>query len=358
MELSKNYNPDILTCISNLSSDEVFTPPEIAKLILDNLPKEIWEDENTKFLDPVSKTGVFLREITSRLIGGLEKKIPNLEKRINHILRNQVYGLSITELTSLISRRTLYCSKYANSEFSISKFNDVDGNIKFINSKHQWNQKNVCEYCGVNKELYDRNKKLENYAYSFIHEQNLDNIFDMKFDVIIGNPPYVDIKALDNDLVKFATVDLAVSTRESADYTVIGVFGHHIEDDKLFLLDMFRDRVEAPDIIPQIKRMVGIHNLEWVGIERAGYQLALVQFARREGLKIKELRADKDKRSRALPLSAKMERGQVYFPTECDWVADVERELLTFPVGEHDDIVDVLAYACLSSARKRKWEAY
>ena len=190
MELSKNYNPDILTCISNLSSDEVFTPPEIAKLILDNLPKEIWEDENIKFLDPVSKTGVFLREITSRLINGLEKKIPNLEKRINHILRNQVYGLSITELTSLISRRTLYCSKYANSKFSISKFNDVEGNIKFINSKHKWNQKNVCENCGVNKELYDRNKKLENYAYSFIHEQNLDNIFDMKFDVIIGNPPY------------------------------------------------------------------------------------------------------------------------------------------------------------------------
>ena len=160
------------------------------------------------------------------------------------------------------------------------------------------------------------------------------------------------------DLVKFATVDLAVSTRESADYTVIGVFGHHIEDDKLFLLDMFRDRIEAPDIIPQIKRMVALHNLEWVGIERAGYQLALVQFARREGLVIKELRADKDKRSRALPLSAKMERGQVYFPTEVDWVADVERELLTFPVGENDDIVDVLSYACLSSARKRKWEAY
>ena len=90
MELNKNYNPDILTCISNLSSDEVFTTPEIAKLILDNLPKELWEDENVKFLDPVCKTGVFLREITSRLINGLEKKMPNLEKRINHILRNQV----------------------------------------------------------------------------------------------------------------------------------------------------------------------------------------------------------------------------------------------------------------------------
>ena len=190
MKLSKNYNPDILTCISNLSSDEVFTPPEIAKQMLDNLPDEIWEDENIKFLDPVSKTGVFLREITSRLISGLEKKIPNLENRINHILRNQVYGLSITELTSLISRRTLYCSKYADNEFSIAKFNDFEGNIKFINYKHKWNKKNVCEYCSVNKELYDRNKKLENFAYSFIHEQNLDNIFDMKFDVIIGNPPY------------------------------------------------------------------------------------------------------------------------------------------------------------------------
>ena len=163
---------------------------------------------------------------------------------------------------------------------------------------------------------------------------------------------------IDNDLVKYATVDLAVSTKESADYTVIGVFGHNIEDDKLFLLDMFRDRVEAPDIVPQIKRMVGIHNLEWVGIERAGYQLAIVQFARREGLRIKELRADKDKRSRALPLSAKMERGQVYFPKDKDWILEVERELLTFPVGEHDDIVDVLAYACLQSATKRKWEAY
>lgn len=190
MELNKNYNPDILTCISNLSSDEVFTTPEIAKLILDNLPKGLWEDENVKFLDPVCKTGVFLREITSRLINGLAKKIPNLEKRINHILRNQIYGLGITELTSLISRRTLYCSKYANSELSISKFNDVEGNIKFIKGSHKWNLKNICEFCGAGKELYDRKIKLENFAYSFIHEQNLNSIFNMKFDVIVGNPPY------------------------------------------------------------------------------------------------------------------------------------------------------------------------
>jgi predicted phage terminase large subunit-like protein len=165
-------------------------------------------------------------------------------------------------------------------------------------------------------------------------------------------------KYKESELQRFATVDLAVSTKESADYTVISVFGYHSEDDKLFMLDMFRDRVEAPDIVPQIERMVGIHNLEWVGIERAGYQLAIVQFARRQGIKIKELRADKDKRSRALPLSAKMERGLVYFPKNADWVSEVERELLTFPIGVHDDIVDTLAYATLAGNKKRKWQAY
>ena len=165
-------------------------------------------------------------------------------------------------------------------------------------------------------------------------------------------------KYKESELQRFATVDLAVSTKESADYTVISVFGYHADDDKLFMLDMFRERVEAPDIVPQIERMVGIHNLEWVGIERAGYQLAIVQFARRQGIRIKELRADKDKRSRALPLSAKMERGLVYFPKNADWVSEVERELLTFPIGVHDDIVDTLAYATLAGNKKRKWQAF
>ena len=183
------HNPDILTCIANLSSDEVFTPPKISNKLLDTLPNDIWSNENTKFLDPFSKSGVFLREITKRLMNGLEKKIPNKKKRLNHILKKQIFGIGITELTSLISRRTLYCSKNANSEFSIVKFDDQEGNLRYIKTKHDWWQ-GKCKYCGVSKEMYDRKEDLESYSYSFIHDNNIDKYFEMKFDVIIGNPPY------------------------------------------------------------------------------------------------------------------------------------------------------------------------
>ena len=89
---NSGYNPDVLTCLANLSSDEVFTPPQLVNRILDLLPPDIWSDRDATFLDPGCKSGVFLREIVKRLDEGLQKRIPDRQKRLNHIFKCQVFG--------------------------------------------------------------------------------------------------------------------------------------------------------------------------------------------------------------------------------------------------------------------------
>lgn len=185
---SSLYNPDVLSTLANLSSDEVFTPPDIVNQMLDMLPQELFRDKDTKFLDPATKSGVFLREIAKRLLEGLKDQIPDLHERIDHIFTNQIYGIATTELTSLLARRSTYCSKYPNGKYSIYKSNDPEGNIRFRRIDHRWVNKK-CFICGANKEDYEREDVFENYAYEFIHRE-IKELKNMKFDVIISNPPY------------------------------------------------------------------------------------------------------------------------------------------------------------------------
>lgn len=187
-------SPDILDCLANLSSDEVFTPPKLANDMLDLLPSSLWRNPNARFCDPFTKSGVFLREIVKRLDAGLADAIPDKDERIRHILGRQVYGVAITRLTALLARRTLYCNKDAHgSHAAIQRlFRDECGLVAYSRSSHRW-RNGACEICGASEKEWGakRSADVENYAYPFLHDERIIKMAEeLGFDVVIGNPPY------------------------------------------------------------------------------------------------------------------------------------------------------------------------
>ena len=186
------HQPDILEVISNLSNDEVTTPPKVANAVLDLLPNEVWSNPNLRWLDPGCKSGIFPREVTKRLMLGLEEVIPNENARLEHILKNMVFAIAITEVTSMMSRRTLYCSKNASGNSSVVNFNSPAGNVWHSRVEHDFDPKGRCTECKGTKDQLEKNGR-DNNAYAFVHASGREKIkkeMDMNFDVIVGNPPY------------------------------------------------------------------------------------------------------------------------------------------------------------------------
>lgn len=210
---------DILETITNVGNDEVFTPRKTCDMILDSLPEEVWHNPNYKWLNPATKNGIFEREIAIRLDRGLKDIIPDEETRKKHILQNMIFAIGQTKFTANVARRTLYYCSQANRKcdgikasdghyvngYAIGNgtwFDDEEGNIKTPKSEHAFEKNGKCKFCGVQSDSkYNSSDQREHYAYEFIHygkfelERHLQDLFfkgdrTMKFDVIIGNPPY------------------------------------------------------------------------------------------------------------------------------------------------------------------------
>ena len=192
----QHHVPDILDVIAALSSDAIPTPPTLARALLDLLPEEVWSNPDYRWLDPATKSGSILREVARRLMVGLESWQPDPQKRAEHILSNMIFGVGITQVHGDMTRRSVYVSRDATSSVSAVRFDTPEGNLPFVPADHDYptgrsgQGAKRCVTCGAPAKL-DRGASRENYAYAFIHgAYPTEEMKDMKFDVIVGNPPY------------------------------------------------------------------------------------------------------------------------------------------------------------------------
>jgi site-specific DNA-methyltransferase (adenine-specific) len=305
----QSHNPDVLTCIANLSNDEVFTPPEFANQMLDTLAlswassndgENIWSNKEVTFLDPCTKSGVFLREIVKRLNDGLTKEIPDLTERINHILTKQVFGIGITELTSLLARRTVYCSKNANGIHSIARtFTSDKGNVWFERTEHTW-IKGKCKFCNASKGEYARTKELETHAYAFLHTEDIKSRLSamfggkMHFDVIIGNPPYQlgsdggtrDVPIYQKFVEQAKTLEprfltMVIPARWMAGGLGLGDFRASMLSDRR--IRILRDYPVSKDVFPSVEVKGGICVFLWSFADEGDCQVTSIRGAEEIG---------------------------------------------------------------------------
>ncbi len=160
-----------------------------------------------------------------------------------------------------------------------------------------------------------------------------------RFYSVPGSPPFPH-----SQLRRFGAVDLAMSTKTSADKTAIAVVGT-MHDGRSLLLDLVVGRYQGPDLVPLLRRVVNQWGLASLGVEKNGIGLGVVQEAIRAGLPIKPVDADQDKVARAAYLATMLENGRLIFPEKGDVYEDAINECLGFPHGKHDDVVDALAHA-------------
>ena len=197
-DVSVTYAPDVLETLAQLPNDEVLTLPKLANAMLDLLPPEVWAQPDYRWLDPAAKSGVFLREAAKRLMVGLAGWEPDGYMRQKHILTNMLFGAAITQLNGEISRRSVYHTKNATGadlkdealRDLLIPFDKPEGNLPYVPTEHTIDRKGeFCTVCRAPASLIREER--EHFAYSFIHgTYPPEELRDMKFDVIIGNPPY------------------------------------------------------------------------------------------------------------------------------------------------------------------------
>lgn len=279
--------PDVLETLAQLPNDEVYTPPKLVNAMLDILPEHVWSEPDYRWLDPATKSGVFLREVARRLMVGLADWEPDGAKRRDHILRHMVHGAAITQMSGEIARRSLYQSKNATgAEIKDPALADLvvhldtpDGNVPFVHSEHVLDRAGkFCTVCRAPATLIRANR--ESFAYSFLHgTYPTKELADMKFDVIVGNPPYqigmddgkgnrtANITPLYNLFVEKA---IAMSPRYVLMITPSRWFtsGHGLTDYRLRMMNDRRLRalVDNPklyDVFPQAEIKGGVSYFLW-----------------------------------------------------------------------------------------------